>query len=155
LDWGIVYYADEQGRVPAEEFLDSCPSKIDARFNAVLEAVRAAPPPSFSGGGYWEAMHGEMGGYYEIRLTGPGRRQHRLFCLLDSGSDAELAERGFDEPKIAVLPGWSSLPERSSRMRTTAGCARWGMPIEARSRVQLRDSRREARHAVGTKFVSC
>jgi hypothetical protein len=105
LDWGIVYYADEQGRVPAEEFLDSCPSKIDARFNAVLEAVRAAPPPSFSGGGYWEAMHGEMGGYYEIRLTGPGRRQHRLFCLLDSGSDAELAERGFDEPKIAVLTG--------------------------------------------------
>jgi hypothetical protein len=68
-------------------------------------AVRAAPPPSFSGGGYWEAMHGEMGGYYEIRLTGPGRRQHRLFCLLDSGSDAELAERGFDEPKIAVLTG--------------------------------------------------
>lgn len=105
MAWGIVYYADEDGNVPAEEFLDACPTKIDARFNAVLEAVRTAPPPSFSGGGYWEAMHGEMGGYYEIRLTGPGRHQFRLFCLLDRGSDAELAERGFDEPKIAVLTG--------------------------------------------------
>jgi hypothetical protein len=105
LAWGIVYYAEADGLVPAEQFLDDCPAKIDARFNAVLEAVRAAPPPKFSGGGYWEAMHGEMGGYFEIRLTGPGRRQYRLFCVLDSGSDAELAERGFDGPKIAVLTG--------------------------------------------------
>lgn len=44
-------------------------------FNAVLEAVRAAPPPAFSGGGKREAMHGTMAGYYEIRVTGPGRRQ--------------------------------------------------------------------------------
>jgi hypothetical protein len=29
---------------------------------AVLEAVRAAPPPQFSGGGKWKAMHGSMGG---------------------------------------------------------------------------------------------
>jgi hypothetical protein len=105
MEWGIVYYATEGGRVPAEEFLDSCPAKIDARFSAVLEAVRAAPPPRFSGGGYWEAMHGSMGGYYEIRLTGPGRRQYRLFCILDNGSLVELRERGFEQPQIAVLTG--------------------------------------------------
>jgi len=30
-----------------------------------------APPPRFSGGGKWEAMHGDMAGYYEVRATGP------------------------------------------------------------------------------------
>jgi hypothetical protein len=50
-------------------------------------------------------MHGDMGGYYEIRLTGPGRRQYRLFCILDNGSAEELSERGFDRPQIAVLTG--------------------------------------------------
>jgi hypothetical protein len=59
----------------------------------------------FIGGGYWESMHGDMGGYYEIRLTGPGRRQYRLFCLLDNGTPKELRERGFDRPQIAALTG--------------------------------------------------
>lgn len=105
MAWGIVYYATKGGRVPAVDFLDGCPAKIEARFSAVLEAVRDAPPPRFSGGGYWEAMHGAMGGYHEIRLTGPGRRQYRLFCILDNGSTEELRERGFDEPQIAVITG--------------------------------------------------
>lgn len=93
--WGVVYYMTKAGKVPAEKFLDACPAKVDARFAAVLDAVRKAPPPQFSGGGYWEAMQGSMGGYYEIRLTGPGRRQYRLFCILDNGSSKELRERGF------------------------------------------------------------
>jgi hypothetical protein len=33
-------------------------------------------------------MHGNMSGYYEMRLTGPGRVQHRLFCILDN-ADAQ------------------------------------------------------------------
>jgi hypothetical protein len=78
--WRIEYYAQHDGSVPAAKFLDGCPAKIDAQFNAVLDAVTAAPPPQFSGGGKWEAMHGSMGGYYEIRLTGPGREQFRLFA---------------------------------------------------------------------------
>ena len=105
MKWGIVYYATQSGKVPAEEFLDACPAKIDARFAAVLEAVRKAPPPQFSGGGYWEAMHGEMNGFYEIRLTGPGRRQYRLFCILDNGGPKELSKRGFAQPQIAVITG--------------------------------------------------
>jgi hypothetical protein len=105
MTWGIVYYAAEDGEVPAEDFLDGCPAKVEARFSAVLEAIRGAPPPQFSGGGYWEAMHGDMGGYHEIRLTGPGRRQYRLFCILDNGSSKELLERGFKRPQIAVITG--------------------------------------------------
>jgi hypothetical protein len=49
--------------VPALEFLDDCPGTIDAQFAAVLDAVATAPPPRFSGGGKWEAMHGTMGGW--------------------------------------------------------------------------------------------
>jgi len=63
MEWGIVYYATAKGEVPAEAFLDACPRNVDATFNAVLEAVRAAPPPAFSGGGRWEAMHGAMAGF--------------------------------------------------------------------------------------------
>ncbi|HEX6667466.1 MAG TPA: hypothetical protein VF081_12815 [Solirubrobacterales bacterium] len=105
MAWGIVYCEAKDGKVPAEDFLDRCPTKIEARFSAVLEAVRDAPPPQFSGGGYWEAMHGDMGGHHEIRLTGPGRRQYRLFCILDNGSLEELRERGFDQPQIAAITG--------------------------------------------------
>jgi hypothetical protein len=105
MAWGIVYIETRDGKVPAEDFLDACPPKIEARFYAVLEAVRDAPPPQFSGGGYWEAMHGDMGGYYEIRLTGPGRRQYRLFCILDNADSIELRKRGFDRPQIVAITG--------------------------------------------------
>ncbi len=105
MAWGVVYYKSKDGRVPADDFLDVCPAKVEATALAVLEAVRAAPPPAFSGGGKWEAMHGAMGGYYEIRVTGPGRQHYRLFCILDNGSPDELAARGFDRPQIAVING--------------------------------------------------
>ncbi len=77
MTWGIVYYATRDGRVPAEDFLDDCPAKVEARFAAVLEAVRRAPPP----------------------------RQYRLFCILDNGNRGELRERGFDQPQIAAVTG--------------------------------------------------
>jgi hypothetical protein len=105
LPWAIVYYQAPDGTAPALEFLDQCPSKTDAEFTAVLNAVAAAPPPQFSGGGKWEAMHGAMGGWHEIRLTGPGREQLRLFCLLENGNPKELAKRGLPGPAIAVITG--------------------------------------------------
>jgi hypothetical protein len=103
--WTVVYFKASQGTVPALVFLDECPLTLDAQFTAVLDAVAAAPPPQFSGGGKWEAMHGDMGGYYEIRLTGPGREQFRLFCLLENGTDEELARRGLRGPAITVITG--------------------------------------------------
>lgn len=103
--WAIVYYQAPDGSVPALEFLDGCPGKLDAEFTAVLDAVAAAPPPRFSGGGKWEAMHGTMAGWHEIRLTGPGREQLRLFCLLENADDDELLRRGLSKPAIAVITG--------------------------------------------------
>ena len=105
LPWAVIYYRAPDQTVPALEFLDGCPGTIDAQFTAVLDAVAAAPPPRFSGGGKWEAMHGRMGGWYEIRLTGPGREQFRLFCLLENGTGDELARRGLPRPAVAVITG--------------------------------------------------
>jgi hypothetical protein len=103
--WAVVYFEARDGTVPALDFLDGCPGKIDAEFTAVLDAVAAAPPPRFSGGGKWEAMHDAMSGWYEIRITGPGREQFRLFCLLENGTPDELRRRGLPKPAIAVITG--------------------------------------------------
>jgi len=103
--WDIIYYKAPDGKVPAIQFLDECPGTLDAQFTAVLDAVAAAPPPQFSGGGKWEAMHGSMSGFYEIRLSGPRREQFRLFCLLENGTQEELARRGLQRPAIAVITG--------------------------------------------------
>jgi hypothetical protein len=78
---------DAAEAVPAKEFLRSLPAKAEAEIVAVLSAVADAPPPSFSGGGKWEAMHDDMAGFYEIRVRGADRRNHRLFCLLERNAD--------------------------------------------------------------------
>lgn len=98
--WDVVYYLDSDGNAPAVQFLLGCPTKVRANLLAVLAAVAAAPPPAFSGGGKWEAMHGSMGGYYEVRATGPGREQFRLFCILDKADDKA---NGLPRDAIAVI----------------------------------------------------
>ncbi|TDP97209.1 hypothetical protein EV186_103171 [Labedaea rhizosphaerae] len=72
-----------------------------AKFYAVLNAVAAAPPKRFAGGGAWEAMHGDMTGWFEVRRDGPGRRHYRLFCLLDYEAD------GVDKPLLVIVDGRS------------------------------------------------
>ena len=71
---------------------------------AALKAVADAPPPSFSGGGYWEAMHGDMAGYYEVRVDGPKRKHFRLFCVLERDDGGSLQLGG---PSIVILGGKS------------------------------------------------
>jgi len=66
---------------------------------AVLAQVAAAPPKRFAGGGYWEAMKGEMTGWFEVRVDGPRRHHYRLFCLLD------YAAHGPAKPLLVVICG--------------------------------------------------
>jgi len=103
--WDTIFYATAEDSVPGADFLDGCPPKVRGTILAVLDAVAAAPPPAFSGGGKWEAMHGDMGGYYEIRVTGPGREQFRLFCLLENAEERTLTARGLRRPAVAVITG--------------------------------------------------
>lgn len=67
---------------------------------AVLGEVAASPPKRFAGGGYWEAMKGEMAGWFEVRVDGPKRHHYRLFCLLDY--DAQNGSK----PLLVVITGW-------------------------------------------------
>ena len=94
---------DPNGVVPAIEFFDRLPVKLVAEFQAVLDAVAEAPPPAFSGGGKWEAMHDEMAGLYEVRIQGGGMN-HRLFCVLerdavDLGGSSIVVIDGLSKPK--------------------------------------------------------
>jgi hypothetical protein len=68
---------------------------------AVVNAVADAPPPQFSGGGKWEAMHDEMAGYYEIRVDGAGRHHYRLFCLLERDG----GKVGLGGPSLVLITG--------------------------------------------------
>lgn len=100
----IVYFrrhktADLGRAVPGREFLETCPPGVRAKFRAVLVAVATAPPKRFAGGGYWEAMKGEMAGWFEVRVDGPKRHHYRLFCLLD------YEAKGHDKPLLVVVTG--------------------------------------------------
>jgi hypothetical protein len=103
--WDVVYYRASDNSVPTVAFLEGCPTKVAANLLAVLDAVAEAPPPRYSGGGKWEAMHGAMGGYFEVRASGPGREQFRLFCVLENADPTELRHRGLPSPAIVVLTG--------------------------------------------------
>lgn len=104
--WRIHFFQrheheDPEQAVPAREFLDSCPPGVAAKLVAVIKAVAEAPPPAFGGGGKWEAMHGEMNGFYEVRVDGPKRRHYRLFCILER----EGAKVGLGGPSLVLIAG--------------------------------------------------
>jgi hypothetical protein len=135
--WDVVYYEDADGNVPAADFLLGCPAKTQANLLAVLNAVAAAPPPAFSGGGKWEAMHGKMGGYYEIRAMGPGREHFRLFCILDKADDQK---KGLPRDAIAVIAGVGSPTPHTSMKVCTRRFGRWAtitrLSFRAESRLE-------------------
>ncbi|MCL4466728.1 MAG: hypothetical protein M1389_12020 [Chloroflexi bacterium] len=92
---------DPNESCPAQEFFSKIPDSVATDLFAIIDAVAESPPPQFSGGGMWEAMHGEMAGYYEARTRGPDRRLHRVFCFV------EREAPGLDRPSVVVLTGLS------------------------------------------------
>lgn len=100
--WDIAFsLAGTEGEPLGIGFLREAPRKVRATVQAVLEAVAEGPPHRFSGALHWQAMHGDMGGIYEVRVKGPDKRLYRLFCLL------ERAAAGLDAPTLVVLTGMS------------------------------------------------
>jgi hypothetical protein len=92
---------DPDRTAPGRTFLDGCDANVQANLRATLVAVAAAPPHRFAGGGYWEAMHGEMTGWFEVRRQGRDRSQHRLFCVID------VDAAGARKPWLVVITGLS------------------------------------------------
>ena len=111
--WAIEFFQrhldDDAGEtVPAQVFLDAVPDRVAAKMVAVVQAVAAAPPPAFSGGGMWEAMHDEMSGVYEVRVDYDGTH-YRLFGVLERDG----ANVGLTGASIVLIDG------RSKKYRTT------------------------------------
>lgn len=130
--WRIHFFQrnsrDDPGAgVPARDFLDAVPPKIAREIQAVLNAVAEAPPPAFSGGGKWEAMHGSMAGIYEVRVQGAGHN-HRLFCVLDRGEDL----RG---PSVVCIDGISKPPRQAASDRDYRRIRRYVAEFERRRTV--------------------
>lgn len=92
---------DPAEAVPGRDFLDGCPTSVRAKLLAIVTAVAEAPPPMFSGGGKWEAMHGDMSGFYEARADGEGREHFRLFCVLERDG----ASVGLGGPSLVIITG--------------------------------------------------
>jgi hypothetical protein len=90
---------DPDEAAPGRIFLNGCPPGVRAKFRAVLAAVAAAPPKRFAGGGKWEAMKGDMSGWFEVRVDGPGRHHYRLFCRLD------YEAKNGPKPLLVVIAG--------------------------------------------------
>jgi len=85
--------------MPDHKALYAWPGGVRAKALARLAAVAAAPPKRFAGGGYWEAMKGEMTGWFELRVDGPDRHHYRLFCKMDYDA------KGMDKPLLVVIDG--------------------------------------------------
>lgn len=102
--WGVEYFRRHQAddpheRVPGRQFLWSIPPKVRARFVTLLEVIADGPPMSF-GGGYWEAMHDAMSGFYEVRVDAKDTH-YRLFCILErDGTKVGLAG-----PSVVIIDG--------------------------------------------------
>lgn len=113
--WLIHFFERDTGddagmAVPARDFLGSVPVQVAVEFQAILDAVAKAPPPSFSEGGKWEAKHGDMRGIYEARVSA-GRVNYRLFCLLVRDSER------LGDPSTVCLGGLSKLLRSAAQKR--------------------------------------
>lgn len=121
--WGIEFFrrVDKRAQtpVPGRSFLDDCPTEVRAELLATLTAVRDAPPPAFSGGLRWHAMHGDMNGWYEAR-TKRGQTLYRLFCILDRNGP------GLPGPSMIIVTGGAKPNESAFSDKFYASVRRLG-----------------------------
>lgn len=110
---------------------------------AALIAVASAPPKRFAGGGYWEAMKGDMTGWFELRVDGPGRHHYRLFCLLD------YEAKNLDKPILVVIDG------RDKPFRTTLSDAEYAAVRRLGDEYRRRNPRSRPEIRPGPWILGC
>jgi hypothetical protein len=110
--WEVVYFVrhrddDPAQTAPGRDFLLGCPDGVRADLRNIVIAVAEAPPHRFAGGGMWEAMHGDMAGFYEARAM-QGQMLYRLFCILEhdpaNGRHLLVVIDGAAKPKRTAIP---------------------------------------------------
>jgi hypothetical protein len=103
LPWNVVFFRrhreDDPARaIPGLEFLLQCPPGVQQDLFAILKAVAEAPPPKWQNAQVWQAMHGDMAGYFEARKKGE-KLLYRVFCLLERNAD------GLPGPSVVIIVG--------------------------------------------------
>ena len=98
VGWTAEFYLHSDRSAPAMHFWSRCP--VASRIEAIVEAVRGFPPPSFPPSQMWHAMSDEMKGLYEIRVR-HRTTLHRLFCILDANG----AKHGLSGPALVLVSG--------------------------------------------------
>ena len=93
--------------VPARAWLGAVPDAVEAEIMATIDAVAQGPPPQFRGGLRYQAMHGDMTGWFEVR-TKHRKRLYRLFCLQDRKAPglprpALVLVTGGDKPNVSAF----------------------------------------------------
>lgn len=84
--------------VPALAWLETVPDAAEAEIMATIDAVAQGPPPQFRGGLRYQAMHGDMTGWFEAR-TKHRKTLYRLFCLQDRTAP------GLPRPALVLITG--------------------------------------------------
>jgi hypothetical protein len=130
--WLVHYFQrhrqDDAARaVPAREFLGACPAEVRAHLVAVVKAVAESPPPRFGGGLQWQAMHGDMKGWFEARDR-HGQWLYRLFCLLERDGAAV----GLGGPAVVLITGMRKANETAFSARDYARVRKLGDEYRAR-----------------------
>ena len=119
---------DSNRSIPAIEFLDQVPVKVRAELLSVVDAVAQSPPPSFAGGGKWEAMHGAMAGFFEVRVQ-RGEFNYRLLCRLERPA-ADLGG-----PSLVCIDGLRKPKRSKAADRDYRRIRRFGAEFDARRTV--------------------
>lgn len=109
--WGYVFYEDD-GDVPAADFLAALPPNVRRQFFNTLDAVLLTPhPPRAYLPNRWHSMKKvgqvDMGDFFEARDQ-HGKTNYRLFCRFDSAAAATLGA-----PVLVLISG-SDKPERTA-----------------------------------------
>ncbi|MDQ6909444.1 MAG: hypothetical protein M3Z84_01465 [Actinomycetota bacterium] len=131
--WLVHYFRrhkqDDPARaVPAREFLGACPTEVRAHPVAVIKAVAESPPPRFGGGLQWQAMHGDMKGWFEARDR-HGRWLYRVFCVLERDG----AAIGLGGPSLVLITGMRKPNETAFTSRDYARVRKLGDEYRART----------------------
>lgn len=77
-------------------FGNTYPARVRAAMRAALIAVAFALPKRFAGGGYWEAMKGDMTGWFELLTSGRnlGLRRAQRVEMPRASSGPQSGPRG-------------------------------------------------------------
>ena len=110
--------------MPGAAFLEACPTGVRSNLVAILKAVAEAPPPRFAGGLQWQAMHGDMAGFYEARAMGPGKRLYRVFCILEREAE------GLRGPSLVIITGLDKPNETAFSKADYRRVRSWATSIE-------------------------